>query len=78
MQKPHAAARLIREALSELAALGVRNAGGDGFADGFPVAALAGLNKAKTGAAAAGQGRLGGLFSRQPNMKQNACWGILS
>ena len=47
MQKPHAAARLLREALGELAALGSRNAGGDGFADGFPVAALAGLIKAK-------------------------------
>src|SRR4051812_24281931 len=46
MQKPHAAARLLREALGELAALG-RSAGGDGFADGFPVAALARLIKAK-------------------------------
>src|ERR1700754_4121255 len=47
MQKPHAAARLLRDALGELAALGVRNAGGDGFADGFPVPALAALIKAK-------------------------------
>src|ERR1700730_16207892 len=47
LQKPHAAARLFREALGELAALGSRSAGGDGFADGFPVAALAGLIKAK-------------------------------
>ena len=47
MQKPHAAARLFREALGELNALGVRNAGGDGFADGFPVAAMAGLIQAK-------------------------------
>src|SRR5258705_10968488 len=47
MQKPHAAARLLREALGELAALGSRSAGGDGFADGFPVAALVGLIKAK-------------------------------
>src|SRR5216684_6761902 len=38
MQKPHAAARLLGEALSELNALGMRSAGGDGFADGFPVA----------------------------------------
>ena len=37
MQKPHAAARLLGEALGELKALGLRNAGGDGFADGFPV-----------------------------------------
>src|SRR3978361_1709686 len=40
MQKPHAAARLFREALGELKALGMRNPGGDGFADGFPIAAL--------------------------------------
>src|SRR5438552_17872350 len=43
MQKPHAAARLLREALGELNALGMRSTGSDGFADGFPVAALAGL-----------------------------------
>ena len=47
MQKPTAAARLLREALGELDALGLRHAGGDGFADGFPVAALAVLIKAK-------------------------------
>ena len=47
MQKPHAAARLLGEALGELNALGGRIAGGDGFADGFPVAALAGLLKAR-------------------------------
>src|SRR6202795_3736256 len=47
MQKPHAAARLFREALGEFAALGSRSAGGDGFADGFPVAAMAGLIQAK-------------------------------
>jgi hypothetical protein len=42
MQKPTAAARLLREALGELKAL-TRHAaaGGDGFADGFPAAALA-------------------------------------
>src|SRR2546422_9930112 len=43
MQKPHAALRFLREALGELNALGMRSTGGDGFADGFPVAALAGL-----------------------------------
>src|SRR3981189_2878363 len=47
MQKPTAAARLLGEALGELKALGMRNAGGDGFADGFPVAALGELIKAK-------------------------------
>lgn len=43
MQKAHVATRLLGEALSELDALGLRGAGGDGFADSFPVAALAGL-----------------------------------
>lgn len=47
MQKPHVAARLLGEALGELEALGARGAGGDGFADCFPVAALAALIKAK-------------------------------
>ena len=45
MRKPHAAARLLGEALGELKALGLRKAmaGGHGFADGFPTAALAAL-----------------------------------
>jgi hypothetical protein len=45
MQKPHAAARLLGEVLQELHALGARQAtaAGDGFADGFPAAALAEL-----------------------------------
>ena len=47
MQKPHVAARLFGEALAGFEALGVRSAGGDGFADCFPVAALAALIKAK-------------------------------
>ncbi|KRR01155.1 DUF309 domain-containing protein [Bradyrhizobium valentinum] len=47
MQKPHVASRLFGEALGELEALGARGAGGDGFADGFPVTALAALIKAK-------------------------------
>ena len=47
MQKPHVAVRLFGEALGELKALGMRNVGGTGFADSFPVAALAGLIKAK-------------------------------
>lgn len=47
MQKPHAAARLLGEALGELEALGMRSAGGDGFADCFPVAALAARIKTK-------------------------------
>src|SRR6202171_676393 len=43
MLKPRAAARLLGDALGELKALGLRKAvaGGDGFADGFPTAALA-------------------------------------
>src|SRR5262245_54620844 len=47
MQKPHVAARMLGEALVELEALGLRHAGGDGFADCFPAAALAALIKAK-------------------------------
>jgi hypothetical protein len=49
MQKPHAAARLFGEALQQLNTLGLRTAaaGGHGFADGFPTAALAGLLQAK-------------------------------
>jgi hypothetical protein len=47
--KPHAAARLFGEALSELNLLGERKAitPGDGFVEGFPTAALARLLKAK-------------------------------
>jgi hypothetical protein len=49
MQKPHAAARLLGEALSELQMLGIRKAAaaGHGFADGFPTAALAALLEAR-------------------------------
>ena len=49
MRKPHAAARLLGEALAGLHALGARKAiaAGDGFADGFPTAALATLLQAK-------------------------------
>ena len=45
MLKPHAAARLLGEALGELKALDLRKAvaGGHGFADGFPTATLADL-----------------------------------
>ena len=48
MQEPRAAARFFGEALSELDTLG-RNAmaGGAGFVDAFPTAALAALLKAK-------------------------------
>ena len=47
MQKPRAAVRLLREALGELAALGARQTSADGFADGFPSAALAALLRDK-------------------------------
>ena len=47
MQKPRAAARLLREAFGELAALGARQTSADGFADGFPSAALAALVRDK-------------------------------
>jgi len=49
MLKPHAATRLLGEALGELDTLSLRKAvaGGDGFADGFPTAALSALLKAR-------------------------------
>lgn len=47
MQKPHVAARLLGEALAEFEALGVRSGPRDGFAGGFPVAALAAVIKAR-------------------------------
>jgi len=49
MGKPHAAARLLGEALRELNMLDSRKAiaGGDGFVDGFPRAALAARVQAK-------------------------------
>jgi hypothetical protein len=49
MEKPGSASRLFGEALAELAALGARKAtaSGDGFADGFPTAALAAALKAR-------------------------------
>src|SRR5437868_12336408 len=49
MQKPHAAARLFGEALAELRALSARQAtaAGDGFADGFPTAAMTELLKGR-------------------------------
>jgi hypothetical protein len=48
MRKPHAAARFFGEAVKELDTM-VRKASGagDGFADGFPTAALVALLKAK-------------------------------
>src|ERR1700716_298865 len=49
MGKPHAAGRLLGEALAELNELSVRKAtgAGGGFADAFPTAALAGLLRTK-------------------------------
>src|SRR6201987_3583467 len=47
MGKPRAAARLLAEALGELAALGARQASADGFAGGFHSAALAALLRDK-------------------------------
>src|SRR5712671_2383343 len=47
MKKPHAAARFLGEALGELDTLRKAVTGGDGFADGFPAAALSALLKAR-------------------------------
>jgi predicted metal-dependent hydrolase len=49
MKKPHAAARLLGEALAQLDTLGARKgaAAGDGFVDAFSTAALAALLKTK-------------------------------
>ena len=50
MGKPHAAARLLGEALGELNMLDSRKAiAGDGFVDGFPRAALAARLQARLG-----------------------------
>jgi Domain of unknown function (DUF309) len=57
MLKPHAAARLLGEALAELNTLGARKrtASGDGFVDGFPTTALAALLGAKLAVPTAGK-----------------------
>ena len=47
MQKPRVATRFLGEALSELDALRKAAAEGDGFADGFPAAALAAVLAAR-------------------------------
>jgi hypothetical protein len=47
MKKPNAAARFLGEALGELDTLRKAVTGGDGFADGFPSAALAALLRTK-------------------------------
>jgi hypothetical protein len=49
MEKPGSAARLYGEAMAELRTLGQRKAtaAGDGFADGFPIDALAAILKAR-------------------------------
>src|ERR1700730_13575893 len=47
MQKPNAAARSFGEALGQLDTLRKAVVGGDGFADGFPTAALAALLRAR-------------------------------
>ena len=47
MKKPNAAARFLGEALGELDTLRKAATGGDGFADGFPSAALAALLRTK-------------------------------
>ena len=51
MQRSRSAARLFGDALAELRALSSRKAasGGDGFVEGFPVAALVALLQAKLG-----------------------------
>ena len=72
MQKPHAAARLLGEALDELKALGMRSAGGDGFADGFPVAALIDLLKGKLARPQLTKADWVAFAVVKPDMKQNA------
>jgi len=69
MQKPHAAARLLHEALGELQALGGRSLGGDGFADGFPAAVLAGLIKPKLAKPLLAKADWVAFSAASPNMK---------
>ena len=76
--KPHAAARLFGEALAELDTLERRKAiaGGDGFADGFPTAALAARLKAKLGQPSLSKADWVEIGADRPNMKQNADFGV--
>src|ERR1700712_1606564 len=69
MQKPNAAARLLREALGELQALGSRSLGGDGFADGFPATVLAGLIKPKLAKPLLAKADWVAFSAAGPNMK---------
>ena len=73
MEKPGSAGRLFSEALGELRALGQRKAtgSGDGFADGFPIDALAGAAQGADGEADPDQGRLAPADAGE-DMKQNA------
>ena len=77
MQKPHVASRLLGEALGRTRGAGrAQWPGGDGFADGFPVAALAAVIKAKLAQPQLGKAD-GVALAALPNMKQNACSGVL-
>ncbi len=71
MQKPHAAARLWSQALGEVQALGARKAtaAGDGFADGFPAAVLAGLIKPKLAKPLLAKADWVAFSAAGPNMK---------
>jgi hypothetical protein len=50
--------------LVELNVLGIPGTGGDGFADGFPVAVLAGLIETRPESTVARRGRLNGFWGR--------------
>jgi hypothetical protein len=72
MRKPHAAARFLREALTELDTLRRAAVGGDGFADGFPAAALAAVLRSKLAPPELSKADWGAHRCYRPDMKQNA------
>ena len=77
MQKPHVAARLLGEALGELEALGDAQCRRRRICRLLSGRGAGGPHQGQTGAASARQDRLGGIRRRRPNMKQNACSGVL-
>ena len=77
MQKPHAAVRMLGEALGELEALGHAQCRRRRVHRLLSGRSPRGPDQGQTGAATACHGRLARIFRRRPDMKQNACSGVL-